>query len=215
MDRFLPKSLLLSSLVLLTLYACSPVNGGKYLRSTVITEKDVQPIINKTNSLLYKAKIDVYNRHFSGLIVLKQTAPNTSHLTFVTEIGMKMFDFEILDSVFKLVYVFEPLNKPRLIYLLENDMKLILLQHLLNREADVFEKKDMIVYRVKQDFRYYYQSSTGNKTVEKIIKKGSLFKKAKEIYTYDDSLNAKKINLKHKGLVRLKISMEQVNKSTP
>lgn len=212
MRRFLQINFFLSSLLALLLQGCSPASGHKLMRTVIVTEKDVKPIINKNNSLLYKAKIDLYNKHFSGLIVLKQTDQTTSHLIFVTEIGMKMFDFEIQNNTFKLLYIFEPLNKPKIIRLLEDDMKLILLQHLLNREAAVFENETESIYRVKEQFRYYYLADKNARTVRRVIKKGKLFTKTKVKYLYNDSLNASQIKLKHKGLIRLRIELNNLHK---
>lgn len=215
MQLFRRINLFLSSILCLALVSCSPATGHKFVRSGIVTEKEVQPIVNKNNSLLYKAKIDLFNRHFSGLIVLKQTDQLTSHLTFVTEIGMKVFDYEIKNKEFKLVYIFEPLNKPNIIGLLSADMKLILLQHLLNQEAKLYQKKDQKVYKVKEDFRYYYALNDHSKNVGKIIKKGLLFTKVKASYLYSDSLHASTIKLKHKGLIRLKIELNTLSKSSP
>lgn len=220
MQLFLRINLFLSSILCLALVSCSPASGHTFVRSEVVTDKEVNPIINKNNPLLYKAKIDLFNHHFSGLMVLKQVDVNTSHLTFVTEIGMKMFDYEIKDKEFKLVYIFEPLNKPKLISLLTADMKLILLQHLFNQEAKLFEKKDHKVFKVKDNFRYYYALIENSKNVGKIVKKGNLFTKVKVHYVYADSLNpgksgSYKIRLKHTGLIRLRIELNTINKTTP
>ena len=215
MRRFLLINLYLSSFFALLFISCSPASGHKLLRTAVITENDVHPIVNKTNALLYKAKIDVFNKHYSGLIVLKQLDKENSRLAFVTEIGMKMFEFEIRDTVFNLVYMFEPLNKPKIIQLLKDDMKLILLHQLINKEASVYQKKENIVYKVDQKFRYYYVLNDHSKNVRKTLKKGSLFTKVKVNYFYNDSLNARLIRLKHKGLIRLKIELNNLNKTQP
>jgi hypothetical protein len=193
--------------------SCSPTSGYKLKGSSVITEAQVKPIVNKNSSSLYKAKINVYNRYYSGLILLKQTSANTSHLTFVTEIGMKLFDFEIQNTNLKLVYIFEPLNKPKVIRLLEADMKLILLQHLLTKEAKIYEKKNKFVYKIKDDKLNYYFISARSGVVQEIKVKGTLFTKENVQYTYDDSLSAKHIKLKHKGFIRLKIELNKLNKT--
>src|SRR4051812_45456475 len=109
MRRLLQKNLYLNSFLFLIVISCSPLRGYKLVDKTQVTETNVKPIVNKNNSLLYKTKINVFNKYYSGLILLKQTDASTSHLTFVTEIGMKMFDFEIRAGQFKLTYVFEPL----------------------------------------------------------------------------------------------------------
>lgn len=213
MSRFRLISLFLSSLLVMCLLSCSPVHGYKLRRKTLVTERDVQPIVNRTQSLLYKARIDVYNRSYSGLILLKQLNDSTSHLTFVTEIGMKMFDFEIRDNHFNLVYVFEPLNKPKITGMLKNDMKLVLLHQLLNREADEYERAGTRMFYVKEGFHYYYRLSENGACIENIRKKGRIFTKVRVDYFYNDSRSAAKIKLKHKGLMHLKIELNYLDKT--
>lgn len=213
MRLLLLRNLLLSSLVLLVAAACSPTLGYKSMGKVKVSERLVKPIISREKSLLYKAKIKVYNKRYSGLILLKQVDPETAHLTFVTEIGMKVFDFEIRDTSFKLTYIFEPLNKPRIIQLLSNDMKLILLQDLLDKEAKLYEKQNKNIYKTGEKSRTFYL--TDNKPrVDKSIVKGVLFTKEKVTYLYNDSLEANQINLKHKGLVRVKIELNRVSGSS-
>lgn len=213
MPQSRPINLFLSSLFVILVSSCAPTSSYKLTGTSIITETQVHPIVNSTKALLYKAKLDLYKQHYSGLILLKQTDLNTSHLTFVTEIGMKMFDFEIKKDSFNLVYIFEPLNKPKLIQLLEADMRLILLHHLLKKEASVYEKKDRRIYKVKDGFRYYYELNQGANTVRNIRVKGRIFTKENVLYNYNDSLDAEHILLKHKGLIRLKIELTRLDKS--
>jgi hypothetical protein len=214
MRRFHLIHLLLSSLLVSLFLSCSPVRGYQLKGSKVVTGQDLEPVIPKTQALLYKARIHLYNRRFSGLILLKQLSPDLSHLTFVTEIGMKMFDFEIRNNTLQLVYIFEPLNKPGIIRLLEDDMKLLLLQHILNKEAQVFEKNDKKIFKRKDDLRYYYLLQPDTSAISRILKKGTLFTKVKVNYLYQgDPLSAERIRLRHKGLIRLKIELTKLNRS--
>lgn len=214
MRQLLLKNLFLSSLFITLIISCSPTHNYTLKRTELVTESDIHSIINKDNSLLYKAKINLYNRYYSGLIVLKQTSPGTSHLVFITELGMKMFDFEIRNNQFKLIYVFEPLNKPNVLSLLENDLKLILLQNLLNKEAEIFERnnQDKRIYKTTNNkLKNYYFINTNTKTVKRTIVKGKVFIKEKVEYIYNDSLIAKQIKLKHKGIIRLKIELNNLS----
>ncbi len=207
------KNLCLSSLFIAFLFGCSPTQGYKLSRVEIVTNTHVRAIINKDNSLLYKAKINLYNKYYGGLIVLKQIDPSTAHLVFVTELGMKMFDFEIKNNEFKLVYVFEPLNQPKILKILESDMKLILLQSLINKEARIYEKENECIYVVPNgNYKNYYFVNKTSKTVGKAIVKGNLFSKEKVNYIYNDSLNAQQIKLKHKGLIHLKIELNNISK---
>ena len=210
------KNLCLSSLLIIALSSCSPTLGYKFKRVEGVTSANIHTIINKDNSLLYKAQIKLYNGYFSGLIILKQIDSVTSHLVFVTELGMKMFDFKIQNGELELVFVFAPLNKPKIIKMLKSDMKLILLQHLLNRNADVFEKPDgqQYIYKIQNEkFKNYYFINSVNKTVDKILVKGNFCKKEKVDYIYDETLISKQIKLRHKGFIRLQIELNNISKN--
>ncbi|MES2590661.1 MAG: hypothetical protein V4608_02165 [Bacteroidota bacterium] len=209
------KNLCLSSLLFVLLVSCSPVAGYKLKGREVVTGSHVQTVINPNNSSLYKAKINLYNRYYSGLIVLKQTDSVTSHLVFITELGMKMFDFKIQNNELELVYVFEPLNKPNILKLLKRDMKLILLQHLLNKEATVYEAKDKTkrIFKIADGkLKHYYVVNSNIKTIEKTIVKGKVCVKEKVIYSYDEKLVAQQIKLKHSGFIRLRIELNKISK---
>ncbi len=214
MRQLLLKYFCLSSLFV-TIVSCSPTQNYSLRKKGFVAESDIHSIVNRDNSLLYKAEITLYNRYYSGLIVLKQTDSITSHLVFITELGMKMFDFEIRNNQFKLIYVFEPLNKPEVLDLLESDMKLILLQNLINTEANIFEQENKTGYiyqTAKGNLKYYYFVNAGTKTVEKIIVRGNLGWKEKVNYLYNENLNAKQILLKHKGFIRLRIELTSIDR---
>ena len=208
MQLSLLKSLRLSSLALL-LVACSPtfsrLKVGEKTGEKVVTINEVNPSV-QDSSLLFTASIKLYTKYYSGLIFLKQTDSVTSHLVFVTELGMKMFDYQIQNNQFKLDYVFEPLNQPRILNLLESDFKLILLQGLLNQEAEIFEKNGRI-YKINKS---YYQVNSKSKNIEKIRVKNGLFSGIKVKFTNSDSLAAENIQLKHKGFINLSIQLTKI-----
>ncbi|MFY9310722.1 MAG: hypothetical protein WAQ28_16875 [Bacteroidia bacterium] len=210
------RNLCLNSLLLLLLFtACSPTQGYKLSKREVVSSAQVKSIINADSSRLYKAGISLYSKYYSGLILLKQTDATTSHLVFVTELGMKMFDFQIRDNEMKLIYVFEPLNKPELLNLLENDMKLICLQHLLNKEVDVYEKagENSRIYKLQnKKQRHFYVTDAPSRTVSRVLVKGSMRVKENVEYSYDSNGNASHIKLKHKGFIRLKIELTAITK---
>lgn len=198
------KNLCLSSFILLVA-ACSPTFSYQKKGGKVVTNSEVNPIV-QDSALLFKAKIKLYNKYYSGLIFLKQTDSVSSHLVFVTELGMKMFDYEIQNNQFKLVYVFEPLNKPRILNLLESDFKLMLLQDLLNHEAEIFEKNGSI-YKIDKS---YYYANKSSKNIEKINVKNGLLSGIKVKYSNSDSIAAENIQLKHKGFINLSIELTKI-----
>jgi hypothetical protein len=87
------------------------------------------------------------------------------------------------------------------------------LQSLISKEARIYEKKNECVYVVPNgNYKNYYFVNKTSKTVGKAIVKGNLFSKEKVNYIYNDSLNAQQIKLKHKGLIHLKIELNNISK---
>lgn len=214
MHLFRLKHLFLSSLLLVLLESCSPVHGYKLIGTSRVEKNQVLPVINPNQALLYKTNIQLYDKRYSGLLLLKQTDDKIAHLTFVTEIGMKMFDYEITDSSFKLISIFEPINQERITTTLENDMKLILLYQLYIGESTHFVKDSSSIYRIKDDRRYFYTVGV-DKTIRHIRGKGLFFNKILIQYLIGEDLKPREIKLKHKGLIRLKINLKRISKLEP
>lgn len=135
----LPKLyLLLSSFFLLTFFVSCRISKYKHpveCNRVVITKQAFTPILKETGASKFKATIDVLKNHLTGIIIVKQTDSASTHIIFVTEIGMKMFDFEWKNDEMKSVYVFEPLNKPKLINVLQANFKSIFLLDVYNSHA--------------------------------------------------------------------------------
>ncbi|MDI1356452.1 MAG: hypothetical protein PSX36_16160 [bacterium] len=214
MQRFRHKHLFLSSLLLLWLGGCSPVRGYKLIGTSKVDKNTVLPIIDSAQSLLYKTNIQLYRKHYSGIILLKQTAPKTAHVTFVTEIGMKMFDYEISDSSFKLISIFEPINQPRITTMLESDMKLIVLYQLYKTESLHFRNGTSNIYKIKGKKRDYYTVGATH-AIDHVRRKGIFFNTVKINYLMAEDLKPQEIKLRHKGLLRLKINLKRISKSEP
>ncbi|MBK7668347.1 MAG: hypothetical protein IPJ32_14010 [Sphingobacteriaceae bacterium] len=196
------SSLLLASCVQRKLFSYEPKEGIKV--STV----DLKPVIPESGAVKYKASIDFLNKHFTGLIVLKQTDAETKHLVFVTELGMRMLDFEIKGDSMKPVFVFDPLNKPKLVSALISNFSSILLIKWFNKSALVRVKSGKEVLNLKT---YEHHNAFLFRDENKCCIKHQVFykykKESKTIYTN----NYNNIKLKQYGLVKLYIELEKIN----
>jgi hypothetical protein len=95
----------------------------------------------------YKTTIDVLKNHLSGILLVKQTSDDTTCITFVSELGMKYFDFIITEDSVNARYVFEPLNKPLVINALKNNFKnIFLLNFKIEAKAN---KKSYVLQKIK------------------------------------------------------------------
>ena len=120
MHLFLKVALLLSSILFVSGCRISKYNHRNCDKIS-LTKDLITPVFKPSSTLIYNATIDVLKNHLTGLIILKQTDSITKHIVFVTELGMKMFDFELKNNEINTAYVFNPLNKPKLIEALKRN----------------------------------------------------------------------------------------------
>lgn len=142
--RQLPKHYLyLSSCLLILLVSSCKISKYKHAscNKVVLTEQLLQPIIKPHQPLKYKATIDVLKNHLTGILIVKQTDSVTTHFVFVTELGMKMFDFSYANNTMNADFVFEPLNKPKLIQSLMRNFENMFLLNAINKNACSFTSK--------------------------------------------------------------------------
>jgi DNA-dependent RNA polymerase auxiliary subunit epsilon len=115
---------------------------------------------NDFSKVLYKSEITVFKNRLSGLTLIKRMPDSSYRINFITELGLKIFDFEIKGEDFKVIYCIEKMNKKKLIRVLKDDLTLLLLENKLNEKAVIFKNKDNNekVYRFhqKNSFKYYY-----------------------------------------------------------
>ena len=215
--RQLPKRyLLLSSFFLFTILVSCSIS--KYQSNVkpfpeTITYQNLLPVINPNGtSSKFKASIDVLNKHFSGIVVVKQTDSITTHVIFVTELGMKMFDLEKKDTSLNMVYVFEPMNKPKLINVLKTNFKNMLLMDVYNRNSKTgFSKSKQKTYELingKQK-RYFLVTASNKLTTQATF----LNKKKTSKITYlcdADNTTYSQIKSLQYGLVKIKIELNKI-----
>ena len=202
------SSLLLSSCAQRKLSSYEPKEGIR------VSTTDLKPVIPESGAAKYKASIDFLNKHFTGLIVLKQTDAETKHLVFVTELGMRMFDFEMKGDSMKPVFVFDPLNKPKLVSSLVRNFKTILLIEWFNKSVLVRVKSgkevlDLMAVKnkhlVKDRHLFLFKDENSYAIKQQVFYKYK--KESKTIYAN----NYGTIKLKQYGLVKLYIELEKIN----
>jgi hypothetical protein len=212
MATFRLKNLYLSSLLILLTGCAIPVKY-KLAEQRKITTTDVQPLVSDSVSMLYKMQIFLFNKYYTGLLLHKQTDSVTSHLVFVTELGMKMFDIEVKKDSLKMVYCFGPMNKPKITNLLENDMGSILLHQLINKTGKIYvnKKQENTLYTAKEGGKkYIYYTQANSNRIAKSLVKGKLFTTQKTVYKFGADNLPESVSLKHKGLLRLKIKLNRI-----
>lgn len=210
--RRLPKLYLLLSSVLLLAGCCISKYNHLTCEKKLITEQDIVPVIKPVVALKYKATIDVLKNHLSGLLIVKQTDSLTRHIVFVTELGMKMFDFEAKANEINAVYVFDPLNKPKLVASLKRNFNNMLL---LNAYGNTAMKCNDGVFSIKKDkHKWFYTTLTQNKEV---ILQETFYKRKRESkieYVYDSNNKTySSIKCKQYGIIKFYFELNAITQT--
>lgn len=218
--RPLPKLyLLLSSLLFLVFVSCriSKYNNADG-QKVFVSAQTLEPLLPANQSLKFKATIDVLKNHLTGILIVKQTDSVATHFVFVTELGMKMFDFVYKDNRMEAVYVFEPLNKPKLIRSLMQNFENMFLLNASNKNIKCFKRKtDFLFFKLEDNPKtntcsYLRSDSTSHFTSQELFnrrKKSSLIN-----YTYNSNTQSySQIKCIQYGLVKIHIELNEIPKT--
>ncbi|MBN2275256.1 MAG: hypothetical protein JXR41_12275 [Bacteroidales bacterium] len=160
------KNLVLSSLCLLLLGGCaaSLLNNTQRLPEAALTTVEITPWFQgEDNPVLYKANVDFYRNHFSGLMVIKPVSDESHRVLFITELGIKIFDLELFrNGDYNLHYCLDALNKKSVVRTLKNDLALMIYHRPdkdKNMKAYVNPLNDRIIFRQRTGLgaRYYFK----------------------------------------------------------
>ncbi len=157
-------------------------------------------------SVKYKTSIDILKNHLTGILVIKQTDTATKHLVFVTELGMRMFDFEIKGDSITPVFVFKALNKPKLIDALCRNFRSILLLEWYGNKAAVRTKNAQEGLYLRSGKRNLFLALNADKQASQLNVFNKRKKESKTVYTNDYS----SVHLKQYGWIKLYIELEKV-----
>jgi len=117
----LPTIYLLLSSLILTLTACKtaklPITADASCRAVY------QQRIHTAN---YKAGIDFFKKHYSGILVFKEVSDTLKRAVFITETGFKFFDFEFGAHHFSVIFCLPGLSKKMILNIFKRDFGLLL-----------------------------------------------------------------------------------------
>jgi hypothetical protein len=160
------------------------------------TEEKYLRIIPRDTNVIYKTAVNAYGKYLSGLLVVKSQGVNDYRLVFMTEMGVKLFDFEFAGDDFKVHHCIEQMNKKPVLKLLEKDFTLMLGRNLPASQVLTDPAKD---------------KETGGETI--------FYSRDKEVvyYTYDkQSRQVSSIkSFSHKGKEKLFITFGRNGEVVP
>ena len=169
MKQFLQVFLFLISIFFII--SCTTSKG-------LIKEKDnisfvVKPLLQgEYNTALYKSKIDIGKKHFSGLFYFKAQKDSMSYrIVFLSEFGLNLLDLEYKNHEFIIKNCKEFLNRKIIINTLQKDLELLISKPLgENRHIykDTNNKIAMVKWhKILKKYDYFYSSQKLYKIIAK------------------------------------------------
>ncbi|HOX82499.1 MAG TPA: hypothetical protein PLJ60_12455 [Chryseolinea sp.] len=99
----------------------------------------------------YTTSVDVYDKHISGLLLIKNMPDSSVRVVFTNEAGVTFFDFGfLLDGTFKVYSIVSQLKKKAVIQTLRKDFELILGIPFRQGMIERWEGNEQVFFGVKQ-----------------------------------------------------------------
>lgn len=114
---------------LLLLVSCSPSGFPQtHKAEEVPADAPASWFRSDSSSFLFNTQIDLFKKHFSGLLVFRNMGGDTFRVVFITEVGLKIMDLEIPPvGDAKVWYIMDAMNKKALVRTLSGDLKLMIM----------------------------------------------------------------------------------------
>lgn len=209
MIRFLAISVLLC----FVLASCSlkTTEGLYYLPSSdidSITSGIENPYFsNGEIDYVYKAKIEVYNKNFGGILIIKKTGIESHRIVFTTEFGSKLFDFQFEGDTFTKNFVIEALDKKFIVNILKDDFKLLVQEK--SKILEVYSSENQYIFKTQRGARfnfYFFERETAK--LQKIVNTSKTKEKVEIDFISSDGKTADTIAIKHNN-IKLTIDLEK------
>ena len=159
---------------------------------------------------LYKSTLDISKHHMSGFIFLKKTSDSSFRIIFSNQIGMKFFDFEIVEENFIVHYCFPSLNRKPLLKILRNDFITFLFPFQgLKKTILLKGTVDSCDFKVKTaNGKWIYGISNFSKRIIRMNTRGRFIQKTSIRISYLDANPSKIIILN--PTIRLTLEMDLI-----
>jgi len=198
------------SILLLSLTSCTLATTKNLVSSPVVNTHFDNPYFSDSNQdYVYKGKIDVYGNYFGGIFIVKKIGRLHHRIVLTTELGNKIFDFELQNDSYKVNYILEELDRKIIINTLKRDFQLLVKEHTIVKKK--YKNDPYIIYQSqhKKQLNFYFINKDTGK-LEKLVNTSK--RKEKTIVNFE-SINkklAQRIVIEHKN-IKLKIELKYLD----
>jgi len=188
---------LINSCIFLLFLSCSqPTTKGLLEQKSDKKEVYNNYFSNSDIDYIYKAKLQIFDNRFGGILIIKRIDKEHYRIVFTTEFGNKLFDLDYDGDSFQVKYIVDELNKNRFTNILQHDFQLLIQQN--NLVEKEFISKAHVIYRsnLTNNSNYYFYLQSDNK-LKKIVRASKRKEKLTIEFDNIESQIAKKISLIH------------------
>lgn len=194
--------------------SCSP---SKQLYEAILPDNNapVSWFYKDNGYYLYNTTIDLMKNHFSGITVIKPIAKGNFRVVMMTETGLKIMDLEFFpDSVPRVHYIMEAMDKKIIIRTLTRDISLILMNQLEDKKPLWYSQKSLLPelriarYTIDRKTYHYFIEPGKSKPVKAHVMKGNKPRIVVEFFGEDQS-EADSVKLNHHN-IDLSISLHRI-----
>jgi len=202
---------ILKTLLLILIFSPLGLFAGQ-TDSTFLSKNSVVRVFpQKEFRAIYKTTIDFKDKSFSGLLLVRENIDSSFRIAFVTEVGMKIFEFEFFPrqkNAFHVVSILSYLDKAIIIKTLKRDFESIFMVFTAFKTPNIKPlEKDLYIYK------YCYEGKRSYLVQGKKIQNMSRFKfffpKEEIHFTYTNRIIPQLIKFHHFG-VKLDIEMKLI-----
>src|SRR5690554_2851026 len=202
------RSLAISTFFVLFFSSCSLKTTEGLRPSALSGAKISNPYFSDPEmDYVYKAKIEVLNKNFGGILIVKKTAPQSHRIVMTTEFGGKLLDFQYENDIFIKNYVIEELDRKFILNILKEDFRLLLLENANILAAYGSDSNQVYKTQYGKRFNFYFIEKSSDR-LEKIVNSTKTKEKVTVYFTSSNGTIAENISIKHNNF-KLKIDLEK------
>lgn len=201
---------LIISILFITVISCGTLSTTANSLAISSTEQIENLYFSNTAvDYVYKAKININDNNFGGLLIVKKIAENHHRVVFTTEFGNKIFDFEFLNTTFKVNTILKKIDKKIVVNALKKDFHLLVNQ--LNTSVNKYDLEKHYIYQTEfnnKDNYYFFKKE--KKVLNKIVMASKYKEKVSIHFNNTDHFLAKNILIVHHNF-NMNIQLNYIN----
>ena len=199
--------------ILLLILILNPLSllAGQTDSSLVLEKSPARVFPQERFRAVYQTKIDIKDKSFSGLLLVRENADSSFRIAFVTEVGMKIFEFEFFPrkkDAFHVVSILSYLDRGIILKTLRRDFESLFMGFAAFKTPKIKSIENAVSTQryCHEGKRMYFVQG---KQIQRMTRTKFFFTKEEIHFIYKDYTFPQLIHIHHLG-VKLDIKMKLI-----